>query len=444
MSTTAQDHNAVIKQNFSELFGIFEENLNGKSKLNAHTKRKEAMTKFEAAPFPTRKDENWKYTSVARMIEPRYELGIPFQLTKDQLEQYPLAQLDAYTLVFLNGVFQSDLSNLPDATEAGINVVTLDQAHQDAETSSVIDKLSEQSASDAMHTFAALNEAFSRHGFLIYVRKNVIQEKPIHFLYLTETENQILLSPRLLVHVEGNSECTIIESYVGTEGQSYFVNGTNNINVGANSHLHHYKVQLDSNKAFRINDTVVTQQRDSTYSNYTIDLGAKIVRNNLSAILKDSGTMTNFLGLYLPKDDQHVDNQTFIDHAFPHCNSNELYKGVIRDKGRGVFNGKVLVRQDAQKTNAYQQNSTLVLSKQGVMDTKPQLEIFADDVRCSHGATVGQLDEDSVYYLKARGLNDAQSRALLQYAFVGEVIEELPYEPLKELIAELVRAKLNA
>ena len=442
MSNTTQDHNSTIKDHFSGLFEIFEQNLNGKSKLEAHQQRKAAIRKFQDADFPTRRDEDWKYTSVARIVEPQYQLGIPFQSTKEQIAKYQFSGLDAYTLVFTNGVFQEELSTLP-TIDSNVVIQSLDRALQEEQYKTIINQQLEQSPSEAMATFVALNEAFARHGFFIHVKRKVAQEKPVHFIYLTNTESDILVSPRIIAHIEDNSEFTIIESYHALNNHSYFVNGANNFSVGANSHLHHYKIQIDNTSAYRINDTVVTQQQDSTYSNYTADLGGKIVRNNLSSILKASGTMTNFFGVYLPQGDQHVDNQTFIDHAFPHCNSNELYKGVIKDKGRGVFNGKVLVRQDAQKTNAYQQNSTLVLSDKAMMDTKPQLEIFADDVRCSHGATVGQLDEESVYYLKARGLNDDQARSLLQFAFIGEVIENFQLKEIREKVSEMVMEKLQ-
>lgn len=443
MSITAQDHNSEIKKRFINLFGIFEQNLNGKASLAAHKHRQAALDRFNGSDFPSRKDENWKYTSIARIIEPKYQLSIPFELSSSVLDQLPMGNLDAYRVVFANGVFQEQLSNLP-GKDLGIFVEPLDLAMKNEQKAKVIEDLRSIPASEAMNTFSALNEAFASNGFFVHVDRKTAVDKPVHFIFVANVESEMLITPRILVNVEDNAECSLIESYHSLNQNAYFINGANHIKVGPNSHLHHYKIQLDNNSAYRINDSVVAQEKDSTYSNYTIDLGAKIVRNNVGASLKDSGTMTNLFGLYLPQEEQHVDNQTFIDHAFPHCNSNELYKGIIKDKGRGVFNGKVLVRQDAQKTNAYQQNSTLVLSNKGVMDTKPQLEIFADDVRCSHGATVGQLDEESVYYLKARGLNDEQARALLQFAFIGEVIENIPSNTIKEVVGELVLAKLRA
>ncbi len=442
MSTSANEQITAIKNQFTELFEIFEQNLNGKSKLKAHNYRKTAIKRFKDLSLPTRKDEDWKYTSVARIVEPKYQIGIPFEVTTAQLDNYKFGNLDTNILVFTNGIFQEDLSNLP-SNDGKIVLLPLDQAIQEETYATIVQKQLEQPASEPMGTFAALNEAFATHGIFIHVKKGANELPPIHLLYLTDTEAEILISPRVVIHVEDNSECTVIESFHALSEKPYFINSMNNFGVGANSHLHHYKIQLDSQAAFRINDTVVRQARDSTYSNYTVDLGGKIVRNNLSSMLKDTGTMTNFYGLYLPGESQHIDNQTFIDHAHPHCNSNELYKGIIKDRARGVFNGKVMVRQDAQKTNAYQQNSTLVLSDRAVMDTKPQLEIYADDVRCSHGATVGQLDETAVYYLKARGLDDAKARAMLQHAFITEVIEKMPLEQVRDKVDEWVTAKLR-
>ena len=211
----------------------------------------------------------------------------------------------------------------------------------------------------------------------------------------------------------------------------------------ANANVKHYKLQNESSNGNQINNTIVSQDRDSVYSSYVADLGGKIVRNNLSSHLQDSGTNTNMYGVYLGKGKQHIDNQSFLDHAFPHCESNQLYKGILDDQSRGVFNGKVTVQPDAQKTNAYQQNSSLVISETAVMDTKPQLEIFADDVRCSHGATIGQLDEDSIYYLRTRGMNRDQAKATLQFAFLAEVLSHFPLESVRVKIAEMIEEKLK-
>jgi len=290
-----------------------------------------------------------------------------------------------------------------------------------------------------------MNRAFAKHGFLIETEANTSEEIPFHFIYINTKGNESHFThPQLFVNASRSSHLTIIESYHSTDQEAvYFNNAANCIHVGKNAKVDHYRLQYESKSAYQINNTIVSQERDSEYSNYAADLGGKIVRNNLSSELLDSGTQTNYYGVYLGLNKQHIDNQTFIDHAMPHCQSNELYKGILTDKARGVFNGKVLVRQDAQKTNAFQQNSSLVLSNDAVMDAKPQLEIYADDVKCSHGATIGQLDENSVFYLKSRGLNDEAAKNLLQKAFLGEVVSEFKIEAIRRSVLSKIEDKLS-
>ncbi len=448
MSTSAQN-NSEVKQHFAKLFELYESNLNGRKKLLAHAYRKTAIDRLAELSFPTRRTEDWKYTSVARLLQPSYQLGLPFQMEKETLDQYSIPGLESIKLVFSNGVFNADLSDLESELPNGVVLCKLDEALAREDLKELAEAHFKPDAEEDTNPFTAINTAFSRHGFFIHVPKGVVVDKPFEFIYLTHSDEKIPVfsAPRMIVVAETSSEVSVIERYhaIGddTVSEPYFTNTVNRIAVGANARVHHYKIQEESLNAFQVTNTEVRQHRDSIYSSYVTDLGGKIIRNNLSILLKDSNTETNMYGIYLPKGDQHIDNQTFVDHAHPHCNSNELYKGIINDRGRGVFNGKVLVRQDAQKTNAFQQNSSLVLSKKGTMDSKPQLEIFADDVKCSHGATIGQLDEAAVYYLKARGLNDSKARALLQYAFIGEVIEKIPIDSIKQYVEGVVQNKLN-
>ena len=446
MSVPAQDKNSEVKQHFAKLFELYESNLNGKSNHPAHVYRKAAISRLADLSFPTRRNEDWKYTSVARLLEPSYQLGLPFST---EVEAYRIPELDSYRLVFTNGVYDPELSSVGDLPE-GVVLCKIDEALADDQHKAMVLPYFTEAEEEGTNAFVAINVAFSRHGFFIHVPKGVTVEKPFEFIYLSKVDGNtsVFSSPKVIAVAEQSSDLTIIERYhyVGEskEAKPYFTDIVNRFVVEANARLSHYKIQDEAPNAFQVSNTVVWQHRDSVFSSYVADLGGRIVRNNLSAILKDSNIETNLFGIYLPSGEQHIDNQTFVDHAYPHCNSNELYKGIVTDRGRGVFNGKVLVRQDAQKTNAFQQNSSLVLSDKATMDSKPQLEIFADDVRCSHGATIGQLDENSVYYLRARGLSDANARALLQYAFIGEVIEKTPDGPVKDFVTALVERKLNS
>ena len=446
MSVSAQDKNSEVKQHFAKLFELYESNLNGKSSHPAHAHRKAAIARLDDLSFPTRRNEDWKYTSVARLLEPSYQLGLPFQA---EVDDYRIPGLDTHRLVFTNGVYDAELSSIGELPE-GVVLCKLDEALTEEPYKAMVLPFFTEGEQEGANPFVAINTAFSRHGFFIHVPKGVVIDKPFEFIYLSKVDGNtsVFSSPKIVGIAERSSEFTVIERFhhvgASAEPQPYFTDIVNRFVVKDNARVSHYKIQEEALNAFQVSNTIVWQHRDSVYSSYVADLGGHIVRNNLSAILKDSNIETNLFGIYLPAGKQHIDNQTFVDHAYPHCNSNELYKGIVTGRGRGVFNGKVLVRQDAQKTNAFQQNSSLVLSDKATMDSKPQLEIFADDVRCSHGATIGQLDENSVYYLRARGLTDVKARALLQYAFIGEVIEKTPIEQIKAYITSLVESKLSS
>ena len=336
-------------------------------------------------------------------------------------------------MVFVNGYLQKDKSDIS-ALPEGMVLTEMSAAIETNEHGQKVKNWLRNEVDGSENAFSALNLAFSNGGTFFHVAKNVQVEKPIHFVYLTANGiTPTFTCPQMFGVVESGAEVSIIESFGGVGEGDYFTNVFNRFEVDANATLHHYKIQNEQSQGYFINNSAASQQRDSNYSSYVLDIGSKMARNNIAANLKDSNTVTNLYGTYLPKLKEHVDNQSFVDHAFPHAYSNELYKGVMSDHGRGVFNGKVLVRQDAQKINAYQQNGNLVLSETAQIDTKPQLEIFADDVRCSHGCTIGQIDEQSVFYLKARGISDEQARSMLQVAFLGEVIENFENEAVRDL-----------
>jgi Fe-S cluster assembly protein SufD len=252
-----------------------------------------------------------------------------------------------------------------------------------------------------------------------------------------------IATPRNLIIAGENAQLKLIETYAGLSNSTYFTNAVSEIVVARNAHVEHFKVQQESESAYHIGSTYIDQQRDSNYKSYNFVFGGHLVRNNFSTTLSDEGIECTLNGLYIGVNDQHIDNHTVIDHARPNCHSEELYKGILDDQAHGVFNGKIYVRQDAQKTNAIQSNNIILLSDDAAIDTKPQLEIFADDVRCTHGATIGQLDENAYFYLRSRGIDKKRARQLLIYAFASDVIDRVEIEPLRTKLSELLAEKLH-
>ena len=445
MTTIVQDRYTEVKDRFQQLFVQQEERLNGLKDQPLHNIRRKAMDRLKEQAFPTRRDEEWKYTSVNRVLQPEYQEGIKTSLTGKDITPFLVDGLEVHLLVFVNGIFESALSS-SESTAAGLTIMDLDKALEEDEYKEAAQQQLNKLILESDDPFRSLNGAFIRNGLFIHVSANMAIEKPVFCLNLATPGNEAtLINHTKLVTAERNSELTIIEAYYelpGSEG-TYFDNVAAYFQVDENAHVHHYRIQQEGENAFFISNIDIEQDSDSTYSSYVVDLGARLVRNNMNALHLNKGITTNYYAAYFGKGEQHIDNHTFIDHAVPHCQSNELYKGILTDKARGVFNGKVLVRRDAQKTNAFQQNSSLVLSDKAVMDSKPQLEIFADDVRCSHGATIGQLDEQSVFYLRSRGLSDAAARVMLQQAFIGEAVEEMKHDEMIAYAENLIIKKFE-
>ena len=431
------------KAHYKTLFAARAGKMNGQTNHPLNQIRREAMEKFEDLSFPGRQDEDWKYTSVAPLLKPDYQEGKEVPVVGDMLSALEIPELDAYRLVFVNGFLQKDLSDLL-KLPTGVMVEEMSNAIETPTHGQKLKNWFRNELDKATNAFTPLNIAFSNGGTFIHISKNAQVDKPLHFIYLTANGiTSTFTCPQIFGIVESGANASVIESFGGVGQGDYFTNVFNRFEVDANAQLHHYKIQNEQPQGYFINNAAADQQKDSNYSSYVLDLGSKLARNNIAAHLKDSNTTTNLYGTYLPKGTEHVDNQSFVDHAHPHAYSNELYKGVMDEKGRGVFNGQVMVRQDAQKINAYQTNGNLVLSETAQIDTKPQLEIYADDVRCSHGATIGQLNEDSVFYLKARGIKESDARTMLQVAFLGEVIDNFEVEAVQNFAMSLIEKKLT-
>ncbi len=339
-------------------------------------------------------------------------------------------------LVIVNGRFDTTLSRmkgLPSGVHAGSLAVAL-RDHAD-----VVQRYFGQLADFTSRSFAALNTAFVQDGAFIHLAEGAVVDTPIHVIFVSGADGSTVMAhPRTLIVAGANAEAKIIESYVGTSGEMYFTNAVSEIFVGDNAGIDHYKVQRESLDAFHVASLHAHTSRSSRFSSHSFALGGKFVRNDAVAILDGEGGDCTLNGLYLSDRDRLIDNHTIIDHAKPHCGSHEVYKGILGGTSRAIFNGKIIVRQDAQKTDAKQTNRALLLTDGATINTKPQLEIFADDVKCTHGAAIGQLDDDAIFYLRARGLTYAEARDMLIHAFAGQVLDRVQVQPLRAALeAEL-------
>jgi len=435
------------REKFIELFRLYENSLNGQKSYAGHTIQKTAIQRLSNdINFPTRRNEDWKYTSVAELLQPHYRQPKLVDIAAKDIKPFLFEGLDVYLLVFVNGKYNKLLSSKDELLKKIIVQDISTGLQEDGLTKATASEYLNKWASKANNSFMVLNTAFAQNGIYIYVPDGLVVDRPVHILNIAHTEEEpTVISPQKIITAGENSKLTVIETYhhLTNSQQTYFTNTVTQLVLKRNAIVDHYRIQDEGERAFFINNTEVEQMRDSTYSSYVVDLGGKLVRNNLSSILKDSGTSTNFYGIYVGINKQHIDNQTFIDHAYPNCNSNELYKGVLTDNAKGVFNGKIIVRPDAQKTNAFQKNHSLVLSKAASMNSKPQLEIFADDVKCSHGATIGQLNEDALYYMRSRGLSKKESISVLKQAFLTEITELIKIESVREKVERMLIDKFK-
>ncbi len=407
--------------------------------------RKEAFARFERLGFPTRNDEEWRFTDIRPITEQAFGRPTPSTIiTAERVAQAPLGSVDCSTLVFVNGRYAPEFSTAR-ALPAGVLVDSLATVLR---TRPELLQPNHARQSDyANAPFAALNTAFLEDGAVVIVPSHTVIEEPIHLRFLSSASGYASVShPRTIVVLGEGSQATILESYAGVKFDSdaadevYFTNAVTEFFLGQSAVLDHYKLNRESTRAYHIATTQIELARDTNFTSHSITLGGSIVRNDINAGLRDSGIECTLNGLYIGRDRQLIDNHTSIDHAMPHCNSHEIYKGILNDRAKGVFNGKIFVRQDAQKTDAKQTNQTLLLSADAQINTKPQLEIFADDVKCTHGATIGQLSAEALFYLRTRGIGLDEARNLLTYAFANDIVSRIKVEPVRD---ELERALLS-
>ena len=400
-----------------------------------------AAARFAALGFPTTRDEEWRFTSVAPIASGEFRPAAADPADADV--SGTLFSDVPHRLVVLNGRYSPELSRVG-RLPPGVRLGSLAEAV--TEHAEVVQRFLGQLADFGTRAFTALNTALAADGAFVYIPDGAILEDPIEILFLAAAApgSRVMSTARALVVAGEGSQCRIVETYHGTGGSTYFTNAVTEMFCGENAVVDHYKVQQESFEAHHVASMHVHCSRSSTFSSHSFSLGGKLVRNDVFALLDGEGAEVTLNGLYLADRDRLVDNHTSIDHAKAHCPSHEIYKGIVGGHARAVFNGKIIVRKDAQKTDAKQTNRALLLSDDAQINTKPQLEIFADDVKCTHGAAIGQLDDDAIFYLRARGLTFLEARDMLIHGFAGDILDRVKIDGLRaaleaELFAQLAR-----
>ncbi len=405
--------------------------------------RRAAIARFAELGFPTPRNEDWHFTSVAPIAEAEFHpLESPSgEVRPSDLAPFVFGRVDWPTIVFVNGRYAANLSTMA-TLPSGVRVMNLVQAWREAPD--LLERHFSKIATFDDQTFTALNTAFMYDGAVVHIAKDVQADAPIHLLHVVDPiAARAVMHPRHLIVVDRHASARVIESYVSLGDARYFSNAVTEVALGEGAHLAHYKIQRESRRAFHIGTIQVHQPRDSKYSSFSFATGAALSRTNIYTTLDGDGAEVSLNGLYMVDGEQHVDHQTRIEHAQPNCASHEVYKGILDGASHGVFNGKVFVRPIAQKTDGKQENNNLLLSDKARIDTKPQLEIFADDVKCTHGATVGKLDTMSLFYMKSRGLPHEVARRLLIYAFAADVLERLEVPEVRDALEELTLRRFS-
>jgi len=397
--------------------------------------RRKAIDRFIALGFPTMRHEDWRFTNTRAITDTVFRIATPATATVDRaFVDGQVLDADWPRLVFVNGYFSEELSS-PQALSGSAWAGSL--AALPPGVARAVQPHLARYADSEQHAFTALNTAFLADGAVVHVPAGTTVDRPIHILHVSIPGAEPQVShPRGLIVVEAGGGLTVIESFVGDGAGLYFTNSVTEIVAADNTHVDHYKVVFETNEAYHVGTTRIHMGRDSTVSSHTISLGGKLVRNDITTVLDGEGGTCTLNGLYIVNDRNHVDNHLRVEHAKPHCDSREYFKGILDGHARAVFTGRIIVHKDAQKTDAKQTNMNLLLSDDCQVDTKPQLEIFADDVKCTHGATIGQLDADAMFYLKSRGIDEVAARGVLLFAFAQASIDQVTPEPLRDRLQD--------
>jgi len=406
-----------------------------------HDIRSEAIKTFENKGFPSKKEEAWKYTSLNAVLKHDYSV-FPKQenaLDYGDIKKYFIHDIDAYKIIFIDGKYSSHLSQ---TTHDGMDICLMSAALSKPKYRLVIENYFNKAATK--DSLTSLNTAFSNEGAFIHIPKNKLVEKPIQIIHFsTGNESAVMLQPRNLIVVEENSHVQIIERHQSLTKNPVLTNCVTEVFAKKRAIIDYYKIQNDNSNASLIDNTFINQRQESHCSVHTFSFGGKLTRNNLNFYQKGERINSTLKGITIIGDKQHVDHNTLVHHIEPNCESHQDYKGIFADSSTGVFNGKVVVDKEAQKTNAFQANNNVLLSDKSSINTKPQLEIFADDVKCSHGCTIGQLDDDAMFYLRSRGIPEKEAKALLMYAFSNNVLDSVKITELKNRINRLIAKKLG-
>jgi Fe-S cluster assembly protein SufD len=396
---------------------------------------------FKVLDFPKRTEEKWRHTSVNKILQHRFGMGKDLHLDKKTVDAFTIPGLDAYRLVFINGYFEPKFS---DEFSNEDQLIVKSTARAKIEHPHLFFKSFENTGIAAENIFTNMNTAFVTNGSFIYIPQNVVVDKPIHIISFSDGHDSKTLSQyRNIIYLGKNSKAQIVNSFHSLTVNYTLTNVVSEIVLDENARLNFNLFQGEGDDAFQMNHCKVIQNRNSYFSGHTITLCGAIVRNDLHVIQNEEGCETFLNGLYLPDREQHFDNNVFVHHAKPQGTSRQVYKGIIYNKASAVFMGKVLVARDAQKTQASQSNRNILMSNDGKVNSKPQLEIYADDVACSHGSTTGQIDKEALFYLQSRGIDRRQAEVLLLSAFVADVIESIEVEPLKLYINLLIKKRLK-
>ncbi|MCX6898431.1 MAG: Fe-S cluster assembly protein SufD [Verrucomicrobia bacterium] len=407
--------------------------------------RRAGISRFTALGFPTRRLEDWKYTNVAPISQLPFKPAVnpmPVALSAADLARFAFAGLDGSRLVFVNGHFVPGLSAISKLS-VGVKLGSLAAAM--SSDGDIVKQHLGRYASATDHAFRALNVAFFADGAFIYVPKGVVVEEPIHLLFVAVAgEDGTAAHPRNLIVAEAGSRLKVVESYVSVGSAAGFTNAVTEIAVGEGANVEHCKFQDESLGAFHVATIQSSLARNSRFTSHSISVGAQIARHDINAVMTGEGVECVLNGLYVASGSQLVDHHMVVDHAQPRCASHEFFHGILGGKSRGVFNGKIFVRPGAQQTDAKQTNRNLLLTDDATVDTKPQLEIFADDVKCMHGATVGRLDEDAIFYLRSRGIPHNAARRMLTQAFASNILARIGIEPVRKQLDEFLQSHLDA
>lgn len=428
-----------LKEKLVSSFLAFENEVDVDSPV--HDIRNAAIKRFEEKGFPTKKEEAWKYTSLNAILKQDYSV-FPKQenaLEYRDIKKYFLHDFDTFKIVFIDGKYSSHLSQ---TTHDGMDICLMSSALTKPKYRLIIENYFNKIATD--DSLSALNTAFSSEGAYIHIPKNKLVEKPIQIIHFsTGNESALMLQPRNLVVVDQNSHVQIIERHQSLTDNPVLTNSVTEIFANKRAIVDYYKVQNDKDSASLIDNTFINQKQESVCSMHTFSFGGKLTRNNLNFYQNGERIDSTLKGVTIIEDKQHVDHNTLVHHIEPNCESHQDYKGIFGDSSTGVFNGKVVVNREAQKTNAFQANNNILISNNATINTKPQLEIFADDVKCSHGCTIGQLDENAMFYLRSRGIPEKEARALLMYAFANNVLESVKIPELKTRINKIIANKIG-